>query len=317
MGALRNSICEVCGRKFEYYSSMSKGRFCSTDCRLVWWAKHTTDTMSKPDKREVVLNAYEHKCSRCGSEKDLHIHHNTEINIDGGHLSDNPYNKIEDLDVLCSTCHHALHKVLGTWKKQNMGYNQIVKGFAMVLDGLSKKYPNLDLEDENLKNTPHRITRAWLEMLSGLDEDPNEILQSSAFPAESYDEMILLKNIEFSSICSHHFLPFLGSVDVGYIPDKEKGKVLGISKLARLTDCFARRPQLQERMAENIANALVTSLAPKGVAVRIQAKHMCISCRGIKKISSVMVTSSLKGVFRDDPSSRAEFFALINKDSER
>lgn len=244
------------------------------------------------------------KCSRCGSKNNLSF------------ISDSLKtfsNQSQDFMQLCNKCHEKLSNELEALKKQNIGNDEIIKGFEIVFSGLSKKYKMLDLSDPNLIDTPARIARAWTEMLEGLDINPEDIINSSSFPAEGYDEMILLRNIEFSSICSHHFLPFIGTADVAYIPDIKKGKVIGISKLARLVDCFAKRPQLQERMAEQISNALVKYLAPLGVAVRIQAKHLCISCRGIKKINSIMVTTSLKGVFKDNPSTRAEFLNLIKE----
>lgn len=312
---LKEGTCEVCGKKFEYYVKMQKGRFCSTECRLKWLSQNNIETKSPNDLEETILASFGYQCERCGCDDHLQVCY-----LHGIDISSLSFKSVlkhpEYLTVLCSKCFSKAYKEVNTWGKQNIDNSQIVKGFAMVLEGLSKKYKNLDLSDPNLEDTPNRIARAWLEMLEGLDTDPEEIICSSAFPSETYDEMILLRNIEFSSICSHHFLPFIGTADVAYIPDTRKGKIIGISKLARLVDCFAKRPQLQERMAENIANSLVKYLEPLGVAVRIQAKHLCISCRGAKKINSVMVTSSLKGVFRDNASSRAEFLTLIQQEDK-
>lgn len=160
---------------------------------------------------------------------------------------------------------------------------------------------------EGLKDTPKRVVKSWKELYGGYAKDPAEIL-STVFEEGTCDEMVVLKDIEFSSTCEHHLLPFIGKAHVGYVPN---GKVVGLSKLARLVDCFAKRLQIQEQMTEQVAGAIETHLAPRGVAVVIEAHHQCMSCRGVGKKGTTMVTSSLRGVFRDDRAARAEFFALI------
>lgn len=164
-----------------------------------------------------------------------------------------------------------------------------------------------DPEREGLAETPKRVVKSWRELYAGYTQDPSEILAKS-FACEDYDEMVLLKDIEFISTCEHHMLPFIGRAHVAYIP---KGRVVGISKLARLVDCFARRLQIQEQMTAQIACAISAHLQPAGVAVVLEAHHQCMSCRGVGKKNSKMVTSALYGVFRDNPATRAEFMALI------
>ncbi len=160
---------------------------------------------------------------------------------------------------------------------------------------------------EGITETPRRVVKSWIELFAGYAQDPAAIL-SKTFAAEGYDEVIICRDIEMYSLCEHHLLPFHGLAHVGYIPGK---RVVGLSKLARLVDCFSRRLQIQERLTTQVADAIMQHLEPKGVAVTIESKHMCMSCRGARKQSSVMVTNSLRGVFRDDPAARAEYLKLI------
>ena len=163
-----------------------------------------------------------------------------------------------------------------------------------------------DVGREGLKSTPTRVADMYCELLGGMRENPKEHLHSVF--TENYDEIVLLRDIPFYSICEHHLMPFIGSAHVAYLPS---GAVLGVSKLARIVDCFARRLQVQERLTDQIAEFIMTSLKPKGVAVVIEASHSCMTIRGIKKPGSVMVTSSLRGIFRKDPRSRNEVMSLI------
>lgn len=165
-----------------------------------------------------------------------------------------------------------------------------------------------DPKSDGLKDTPKRVVKALMEMTKGYMESPEEIL-GRVFE-DSYDEMVLLTNIPFQSCCEHHMLPFTGIADVAYIPSQSNPKVVGLSKLARLVDCFACRLQLQERMTREIADALTKHLAPQGVGVVVRATHSCMCMRGIKKSNAIMVTSTTTGIFRDDPRTRAEFLAL-------
>ena len=165
-----------------------------------------------------------------------------------------------------------------------------------------------DPEREGLKKTPERVARMYSELLGGTFEDPNIHLRSVF--TEKYDEIVLLRDIPFYSICEHHLLPFIGKAHVAYLPT---GKVLGVSKLARIVDTFAHRLQAQERLTGQIADFLMENLKPMGVAVVLQASHSCMTIRGIKKPGSTMVTSALRGIFRRDPKSRSEILSLMHK----
>ena len=156
--------------------------------------------------------------------------------------------------------------------------------------------------------TPGRVAKMYAELLAGFHEDPKEHLDSIF--TENYEEIVLLRDIPFYSICEHHLLPFIGSAHVAYLP---KGKVLGVSKLARIVDCFARRLQSQERLTYQIADFIMDSLKPQGTAVVLEASHSCMTIRGIKKSGSVMVTSALRGIFMKDPRTRSEVLSLMHK----
>ncbi|MGA2501385.1 MAG: GTP cyclohydrolase I FolE [Tepidisphaeraceae bacterium] len=160
---------------------------------------------------------------------------------------------------------------------------------------------------EGLLRTPNRVARALAEQLAGMHEDPRIHLRTVFH--ERYDEVVILRDITFNSVCEHHLLPFMGKAHVAYLPD---GKVVGLSKLARLVDAYARRPQVQERMTTQICNALMEELNPLGAACVIEATHTCMTIRGVKKPGAVMVTSALRGIFKQNPASRQEILALIH-----
>jgi GTP cyclohydrolase I len=163
-----------------------------------------------------------------------------------------------------------------------------------------------DPDREGLKDTPARVARMYAELLSGLRIDPKIYLEK--FFSEKYDEVVLVRDISFCSICEHHLLPFMGKAHVAYLP---AGKVIGLSKLARVVEALARRPQVQERMTEDIANLLTNELNARGVAVVIEATHTCMTIRGVRKPDSVCVTSAMKGLFRTNLSTRSEVMQLI------
>lgn len=163
-----------------------------------------------------------------------------------------------------------------------------------------------DVAREGLRDTPMRIIRSWKELYRGYSQDPKQLLRH--FDAENYDQLVLLKGSEFYSMCEHHMLPFVGVAHVAYVPN---GRVIGISKLARLLDIYARRMQIQERIGEQVTTFLMDALDAKGAACIIEAHHMCMRMRGCNKQNSVMVTSSLKGVFLTDTAARAELMGLI------
>lgn len=164
-----------------------------------------------------------------------------------------------------------------------------------------------DPDREGLLETPGRVARMYAEMFSGLRRDPRIHMQKVF--TEKYDEVVLIKDITFCSMCEHHLLPFSGRAHVGYLPD---GKVVGLSKLARVVEEVSRRPQVQERMTEHIADVIEQELGARGVAVVLEASHSCMTIRGIRKPGSMCMTSSMRGVFRDNLSSRAEILGLIN-----
>lgn len=163
---------------------------------------------------------------------------------------------------------------------------------------------------EGLVKTPARVARAYAEQMAGLAQDPRKHLKTVFH--ERYDEIVLLRDIEFHSLCEHHLLPFMGRAHLAYLPD---GKVVGISKLARLVEGYARRPQVQERLTTEIADAIMEELNPIGAACVIEAVHTCMTIRGARKPGSSMVTSALRGIFKENPSSRSEVLSLISSNS--
>ena len=161
---------------------------------------------------------------------------------------------------------------------------------------------------EGLLDTPQRVIDAYEEFYAGYKEDPNEILSKTFEEVADYDEIVLLKNMDFESHCEHHMVPIIGRAHIAYLPTK---KVVGISKIARLLDVFAKRLQTQELMTKQIADAIEQALQPKGIAVIIDAKHECMTTRGVHKSGTTTVTSQMRGLFRTDPKSRAEIMQLI------
>src|SRR2546430_7301749 len=160
---------------------------------------------------------------------------------------------------------------------------------------------------EGLLRTPNRVARAYSELMAGLQDDPRRHLRTVF--RERYDEVVLLRDVPFNSLCEHHLLPFTGRAHVAYLPD---GKVVGLSKLARLVEGYARRPQVQERLTGQIADAMMEELNPIGAACVIEATHTCMTIRGAKEHGSTMVTSALRGIFKENPSSRSELLALMH-----
>jgi len=163
-----------------------------------------------------------------------------------------------------------------------------------------------DPNREGLRETPARVARMYAELFGGLHSDPRRHVRK--FFSETCDEVVLVRDISFNSMCEHHMLPFMGQAHIGYLPN---GRVIGLSKLARVVEVVARRPQVQERMTETIANLLLEELEAKGVAVVIEATHTCMTIRGIRKPGSLCVTSAMKGIFRSNLSSRSEVMNLI------
>jgi GTP cyclohydrolase I len=163
---------------------------------------------------------------------------------------------------------------------------------------------------EGLQRTPERVVKSYGEFFQGYTQDPEEILRTTFEETEGYDEMVVLKDIDFHSHCEHHMVPIIGKAYVAYLPDK---RVVGISKLARVVAAYARRLQIQEKMTAQIANAINDVLKPRGVAVIIEAEHQCMTSRGVNKSGVSMVTSTMLGAFRDDPMTRREFLAIVGR----
>jgi GTP cyclohydrolase I len=181
---------------------------------------------------------------------------------------------------------------------------EIEAAIRLLLDAFGE-----DVTREGLERTPERVARMYDELLAGYRVDPYELINEAIFDVE-YDDMVIVKDIEFSSLCEHHLLPFLGRAHVAYIPN---GNVIGLSKIPRIIDLFAKRLQVQERMTNQISEFLEVAINPQGVAVVVEALHLCAKIRGVKKSQSRMVTSSMKGVFRRNPKTRQEFMAHLER----
>jgi GTP cyclohydrolase I len=178
---------------------------------------------------------------------------------------------------------------------------QIETAVALLLEALGE-----DIHREGLRDTPRRVAKMYKELFAGLTLDPADHLQTVF--QEDYDEIVVLRDIQFHSLCEHHLLPFMGRAHVAYLPT---GKVVGLSKLARTVETFARRPQVQERLTSQIADALMKHLQPRGAAVVVEASHMYMQMRGVQKPDSKMVTSALRGIFKQDMAARAEVIQLM------
>jgi len=178
---------------------------------------------------------------------------------------------------------------------------KIEKAVASIIEAIGE-----DPKREGLVGTPRRIAEMYAEVFGGIYEDPGEELRVGF--EEGHQEMVILKDIPFYSMCEHHFLPFHGLAHVGYIPS---GRVVGASKIGRVVEILAKRPQLQERLTTQIANTIVSVLEPKGVAVVIQAEHLCMTMRGVKKPGSNIITSAMRGLFQKNPLTRSEFLSLV------
>jgi GTP cyclohydrolase I len=185
-----------------------------------------------------------------------------------------------------------------------MDKKKIQKGVKLILEGIGE-----DTERAGIKDTPKRIVELYEEIFSGLNTSTEEILVP--IKGESHDEMVLLKDIPFYSVCEHHLLPFIGKAHMAYVPSK--GKIVGLSKLANALEIFAKRPQVQERLTAQLADLIMKKLKPRGAMVIIDAEHLCLSMRGIKKPNARTVTSAVRGIFRTKESTRTELLELIKK----
>jgi GTP cyclohydrolase I len=192
-------------------------------------------------------------------------------------------------------------------KRRKMDSNKIKQGTKLILEGIGE-----DISREGLVDTPDRVARMYSEICSGYSKDTSSILKKTF--TEKHDEMIIVKDINYYSLCEHHMVPFFGRVHVGYIP---KGQVLGLSKIARLVEIFARRLQLQERLTDQIADEIMKIVQPLGVMVVVEGQHLCMVMRGVKKINSSTTTSAVRGQFKQNKDQcRDEFLALIAREGK-
>ena len=204
------------------------------------------------------------------------------------------------------TAEHDGHGALGRLAQPTgraFDHDKVERGVRLVLEGIGE-----DLGRDGLRETPVRVARMYAEITSGLREDPTQVLE--AVFEEGHDEMVMIRDIPMASVCEHHLLPFVGKAHVAYIPN-EQGRITGLSKLARLVDGFARRPQVQERLTTQIADAMVERLEPQGTLVVIEAEHLCMTMRGVRKPGAVTVTSAVRGSFRDSMATRMEAMNLL------
>ena len=188
-----------------------------------------------------------------------------------------------------------------------MDIEKIEQAVTMIIEAIGE-----NKDREGLRDTPKRVARMYAELFSGVGDDPSRHLK--VLFTEHHDELVLIKDIPLYSMCEHHLLPFYGKAHVAYIP--RRGRITGLSKLVRVVEGFAKRPQLQERLTSQIADSIMEKLQPWGVAVVIEAEHMCITMRGVNKPGSLTVTSAVRGIFETNPASRAEAFALIKGPSK-
>lgn len=182
-----------------------------------------------------------------------------------------------------------------------MDAKKIERGVRLLIEGIGE-----DPRREGLKDTPARVARMFAEIFDGLEKDPRELIKP--LRGDKHDELVLIRDVPFYSMCEHHFLPFLGKAHVAYIPD---GAISGLSKLARVVEMVSHKPQIQERLTAEIAEVLMNSLKPKGVMVVVEAEHLCMTMRGVRKPGAITTTSVVRGIFRTRQATRAETMALI------
>jgi GTP cyclohydrolase I len=207
---------------------------------------------------------------------------------------------------MVDNCNDPLALAADLFCEEEMDLDAIESSVGTILEAIGE-----DPEREGLIKTPHRVAKSYKELLAGYRMDPKAIINGAVFDV-AYDEMVIVRDIEFYSMCEHHMLPFMGRVHVAYIPSD---KVIGLSKIPRIVDLFSRRLQVQERMTTQIANYIDVVLKPQGVAVVAEGMHMCMMLRGVKKKDARMTTSAMLGIFRDDMSTRMEFLDNISRGS--
>ena len=273
--------------------------------------KNSESHKTKVDYRKIALEAHGTRCQRCGKEltggSDTCVHH-----INGEHyIDDITDNSPNNLMVLCRSCHTKLHHEQRDFVERFVGLTQFERAANNILDGLKRM--GFVLDDPNFKDTPKRVARAYYEIFEGVKDTEEKVknILATAFPSEGHNDMIVNTNIVAFSMCPHHLLPVEYRVAVAYIPNKN-GKVLGLSKLARLVELLAKQPMLQEDYTQKIAECLQT-IDPEGVAVKVEGRHMCMRMRGVRSVTSSVTTSAVRGVFKE-AEARNEFMMLV-KDS--
>jgi len=205
-------------------------------------------------------------------------------------------------------CNDPLALAADLFCEEEMDLQTLEESVKSILTAIGE-----DVDREGLLRTPHRVAKSYEELLSGYRMDPKALINEAVFDV-AYDEMVVVRDIEFYSLCEHHMLPFVGHIHVGYIPSD---KVIGLSKIPRIVDLFSRRLQVQERMTKQIADYIDVVLNPKGVAVVAEGLHMCMMLRGVKKQNARMTTSAMLGAFRDNLSTRMEFLDSISRGAEK
>lgn len=284
------SLCQFCGKEFDYRKSDSSGFFCSRECYI------RSSQLQASDYRIKAFAHYPNRCEICGEEEGRLIVH---------HRDKNRFNDdVDNLQILCNTCYLAAHaddrKTRGLISEA-----AIKRGMEEILRGLK-----VDIRDANFFKTPQRVAKAYLEIFEGLLPESIDLLEnqfSTTFPCE-YSQMILVKDIQCWSMCPHHFLPVKYQINMAYIPN---GQVLGLSKLPRLVELLAKRPVLQEQLTQDIVDYLNKYAKPEGVIVQVSGEHLCMKMRGVKSRDSVAVTAALSGIFETDASAKAEFYSLL------
>lgn len=284
-------------------SARHKGKIVTEECK-----KKISEANTKHGKtsyRKRALAHYGLVCQRCGGEfpeNRLIVHHKDFLNF-GSVLGNHD---LDNLMVLCKSCHGKLHNSLSEAQGRFTGISNVEKGMHLILKGLELDF-GLDLSDENFKDTPKRVARAYAEIFAGVKDTDKQIaaVLGSSFPCETHD-MVIAKDVRVYSMCPHHFLPVEYKVSIGYIPGS---RVLGISKLARIAEIFAKRPVLQEQFTQDIVDALM-SIDCSGAMCMVEGRHFCMIMRGVQQTGSATITSAIKGAFAD-AATRAEFMSLI------
>jgi len=260
------------------------------------------DNKSKLAFNDLVKKHYEGKCQRCQSEENL------SVVIKSGNIKDGISKHVEDYMLLCSKCKSKLENQIKQIGEQFVGIEKVKNGMQLMLEGLYDQF-GLDIEDENFRETPERVARAYYEMFNGINcQDEIKGILSTSFPA-TYKGMIIAKDIHCFSMCPHHFLPVEYYVNFGYIPNED---VLGISKLTRIVKLMAKQPALQESFTEDIVKLFKEVINPKGVIIQVRGRHFCMSARGVEQEDSWTLTSTIDGEFTK-PDVKAEFQSLLNK----